>query len=125
MGARVRLPDDLQKLLRSELEVAIRESALSREDALIATRYIVEKVPQIDIAVELGWERSTISKRLPNITRRVAWAAARLEKITERHITPTWIPPKRGIFLRQYTRGDLHGRYQQTFKSWHSSRLRR
>ena len=82
MGARVRLPDDLQKLLRSELEVAIRESALSREDALIATRYIVEKVPQIDIAVELGWERSTISKRLTNITRRVAWAAARLEKIT-------------------------------------------
>ena len=79
MGARVRLPDDLQKLLRSELEVAIRESALSREDALIATRYIVEKVPQIDIAVELGWERSTISKRLSVITRRVAWAAARLK----------------------------------------------
>lgn len=82
MGARVRLPDDLQKLLRSELEVAIRESALSREDALIATRYIVEKVPQIDIAAELCMERSTISKRLPNITRRVAWAAARLETIT-------------------------------------------
>lgn len=78
MSARVRLPEGLQRLLRSELEKAIHESALSREDALIATRYIVEKVPQIDIAAELGWERSTISKRLPEITRRVAWAAARL-----------------------------------------------
>ena len=78
MSARVQLPEGLQKLLRSELERAIYESALSREDALIATRYIIEKVPQIDIAAELGWERSTISKRLPEITRRVAWAAARL-----------------------------------------------
>lgn len=78
----MQLPECLQKLLRSELERAIYESALSRDDALIAKRYLVEKVPQIDIAVELGWERSTISKRIPAITHRVAWAAARLETIT-------------------------------------------
>ena len=78
MSARVRLPADLQNLLRSELENAIHESALSREDALIATRYLVEKTPQIDIAAELGWERCTVSIRLKEITRRVAWAAARL-----------------------------------------------
>ena len=82
MGARVRLPKGLQGLLRSELEQAIHESALSREDTVIATRYILEKVPQIDIAAELGWERSTISRRLPTITDQVAWAAARLGKIT-------------------------------------------
>ena len=82
MGARVRLPKGLQGLLRSELEQAIHESALSREDTLIATRYIVEKIPQMDIAVELGWERSTISRRLPAIANQVAWAAARLGKIT-------------------------------------------
>lgn len=82
MGARVRLPKGLQGLLRSELERAIHESALSREDTVIATRYILEKVPQIDIAAELGWERSTISRRLPTITDQVAWAAARLGKIT-------------------------------------------
>lgn len=78
----MQLPECLQKLLRSELERAIYESALSRDDALIAKRYLVEKVPQIDIAVELGWERATISKRIPAITDRVAWAAARLETIT-------------------------------------------
>lgn len=82
MGARVRLPKGLQGLLRSELERAIYESALSREDTLIATRYILEKVPQMDIAVELGWERSTVSRRLPAIANQVAWAAARLGKIT-------------------------------------------
>ena len=82
MGARVRMPEGLQGLLRSELEQAIHESALSREDELIATRYIVEKIPQVDIAVELGWERSTISRRLPAIANQVAWAAARLGKIT-------------------------------------------
>lgn len=82
MSARVRLPASLQNLLRSELEKAIHESALSRDDALIATRYLIEKTPQVDIAAELGWERSTISKRMPEITRRVAWAAARLETIT-------------------------------------------
>ena len=78
MSARVRLPKGLQGLLRSELEQAIYESALSREDELIATRYIIEKMPQIDIAAELGWERSTISRRLPAIADQVAWAAARL-----------------------------------------------
>ena len=80
MGARVRLPKGLQGLLRSELEQAIHESALSRDDALIATRYLVEKTPQIEIAEELGWERCTVSIRLKEIKRRVAWAAARLRE---------------------------------------------
>ena len=79
---RTRLPKGLQKLLRSELERAVQECALSREDALIATRYIVEKVPQMDIAAELGWERSTVSRRLPAIADQVAWAATRLGLIT-------------------------------------------
>ena len=60
MSARVKLPDPLDKLLRSELEKAIYEAALDRDDDLIARRYIVEKKPQIDIAAELGWDRSTV-----------------------------------------------------------------
>lgn len=67
MSARVVLPAALCGLLRSELERTICESALSRDDALIAQRYLVEKVPQIDIAAELGWERATVSRRLKNI----------------------------------------------------------
>lgn len=43
MSARVKLPEPLDKLLRSQLETAIRESALHRDDDLIARRYIIEK----------------------------------------------------------------------------------
>lgn len=78
MGARVDLPDGLSVLLRSELERSIYEAALSRDDSLIAQRYLVEKMPQIDIAVELGWERSTISRRLPHILSAVEQTARKL-----------------------------------------------
>lgn len=78
MAARIRLPQPLSGLLRSELEHAIYEAALSRDESVIATRYIVEKVPQIDIAAELGWERSTVSRHMPYIVATVSAAAKRL-----------------------------------------------
>lgn len=78
MSARVKLPDPLDKLLRSELETAIREAALHRDDELIARRYIVDKWCQIDIAAELGWERSTVSHHIPYIMDRVVRSAQRI-----------------------------------------------
>lgn len=45
MSARAKLPDPLDKLLRSELETAIKEASLYRDDELIARRYIIEKWP--------------------------------------------------------------------------------
>ncbi len=81
MSARVKLPDPLDKLLRSELEKAIYEAALDRDDDLIARRYIVEKRPQIDIAAELGYERSTISRRIHDIVIRVKEIAEKLKYI--------------------------------------------
>lgn len=78
MSARVRLPEPLAHLLRSELETAIYEAALSEEDDLIARRYLIEKVPQVEIAAELGYERSTIGRRIPAIIQDVVQAAERL-----------------------------------------------
>lgn len=78
MSARVKLPPELANLLRSELERSIYEAALGRDDTLIATRYIIEKTPQIDIAAELGWERSTVSRHLHNILRTVGYAASKI-----------------------------------------------
>ena len=78
MIARPRLPKALDGLLRSQLEKAIYEAALHRDDALIAQRYLVEKIPQVEIAVELGWDRSTVSSRLKVIIPRVEWAANRI-----------------------------------------------
>lgn len=43
MSARVKLPQELAELLRSELETAIKEAALYRDDELIARRYIIEE----------------------------------------------------------------------------------
>ncbi len=78
MGARVKLPDSLNALLRSELKQVVYESALGRDDTLIATRYIIEKIPQIDIAAELGWERSTVSKHIQLILKRAETTSKRL-----------------------------------------------
>ena len=47
MSARVKLPEPLDELLRSELETAIYESALHRDDELIARRRIIDKWGQI------------------------------------------------------------------------------
>ena len=76
--ARVRLPGSLGQLLRSEMETAISEANLGNSDSLIAKRYLIEHIPQIDIAIEMDLERSTISRRLPHIIERVEKTAQRL-----------------------------------------------
>lgn len=47
MSARVNLPKPLDTLLRSQLEKAIYEAALHRDDELIARRRIIDKWDQI------------------------------------------------------------------------------
>ena len=83
MNARVRLPKGLAKLLRSDIERAIYEANLGTEETGIATRYLIDHWPQIDIAAQYGCDRSTISKRMPHIVERVQYAAARLGYIEE------------------------------------------
>lgn len=77
--ARVRLPGSLGQLLRSEMEKAISEANLGNSDSLIARRYLLEHVPQMDIAAELDIERSTISRRLPAIIASIEKSAQRLK----------------------------------------------
>lgn len=78
MSARVKLPPELSVLLRSELERAIKEAALHRDDELIARRYIIDKWCQIDIAAELGWRRATVGDHLKDILPRLINVASRL-----------------------------------------------
>lgn len=78
MGARVKLPEELDGLLRSELEVVIEESALSERDSIIAERYLIEKVAQEDIAAEIGVTRKTISCRLKRIIPRLVIISKKL-----------------------------------------------
>ncbi len=78
MSARVKLPEPLGDLLRSELVKAIDEAALHRDDDLIARRYIIDKWAQIDIAAELGWRRATVGDHLKYILPRIVDVANRL-----------------------------------------------
>ena len=80
-SARVRIPEDLSGLLQSEWERVIREAGYSRQDAEIVRRYIVRKLPQIDVAVDLCMERSTLSRRLPGIYSRARQTAQKLHMI--------------------------------------------
>ena len=66
---------------RSELETAIYEAALHRDDELIAKRRIIDKWAEMDIAAELGWERSTVSKHIPYILNEVKRVANRITKL--------------------------------------------
>lgn len=77
-NARVRLPVGLEDLLRNEMTTCIDQTLLSRDDTLIAKRYLLDRWPQIEIAAELGWDRSTVSKRLPYILQKVSHTAQKL-----------------------------------------------
>ena len=78
MSARVKLPEPLDKLLRSQLENAIRESAHHEDDELIARRRIIDKWGQIDVAAELGWYRGAVAAHEKRIFQRVSEVARQL-----------------------------------------------
>lgn len=77
-ASRVRMPRPLELLLRRELEEAIEQANLGEFDTFVAKKYLIEQVPQIDIAEELGYGRTTITERMPRIYERVERAAQRL-----------------------------------------------
>lgn len=77
-ASRARMPRPLELLLRSEMEEAIEQANLGTFDTFVAKKYLIEQVPQIDIAEELGYGRTTITERMPRIYERVERAAVRL-----------------------------------------------
>lgn len=79
--ARVRVSEDLHNLLRSDLEEVIQQANLGCENTIIAKRYLLDAIPQIDIAMELGYERSTISKRIPHIISKIEQTAHKMNMV--------------------------------------------
>lgn len=75
--ARVR-STEFDSLLRSELEILIKQANLGYENTIIAQRYFLDSVAQADIAAELYYSRSTISSRLPGIITKMKNTARRL-----------------------------------------------
>lgn len=77
-SARVKLPGDLETLVRSKMLKSIEEANLGQFDTTVAKRYLIDQVAQIDIAAELGCVRQTVSERLPRILDKVHRAAVEL-----------------------------------------------
>lgn len=77
-SARIKLPESLDILLRSEIEMCITEANLGNDDTLIAKRYLISQVPQIEIAAELGWTRSTVSNHVNRVLKKVENAAQKM-----------------------------------------------
>ena len=77
-GQARKMPQELKYLLTSEMTKAIDEANLGALDTVIAKRYYLDRVAQIDIAEELGYERSAISKRLKNINLRIYNSISRI-----------------------------------------------
>lgn len=61
----------LEEMTKSEAEQAITEAKLGDEDERIARLYLMRQQPQEDIAAQMGYERSTISRRWHRIQARV------------------------------------------------------
>lgn len=53
------------------MERLIHESNLGREDEKIAALYLIDGMPQIDIAAEIPLDRSTVSRRMEKIMGRL------------------------------------------------------
>ena len=58
---------EMDRLTRTEMERAIYEANLGTEDEKIARMYFVEKLPQIEIGMELMLDRKTVGARLKKI----------------------------------------------------------
>lgn len=69
--AYARIPEPFRKVSLSKMEFAITEANLGRENTAIARLRLIDKIPQIDIAEELGIDRKTVSDRLEIIYSRV------------------------------------------------------
>lgn len=75
--ARVTLPDALDRLTTDELRALIRQAHLGREDERIATLYLLDIRPQVEIGAELNISRSAVSRRTSGIVRRLSGRIAK------------------------------------------------
>lgn len=81
--AKGKLPDELASLMLNERIEAIKQSGLGKLDEEIAMRYFIDRLPHADVAAIVGRERSTVSRRLKEITPQVRHTATRFPKLPQ------------------------------------------
>lgn len=81
--ARVNLPPELEHIPLFVLLDVIKQANLGDKDAWLVQEYVIKRIPQDDIAVELGWSRRTVYTHLKRSLRKMAKISAKLyEKYT-------------------------------------------
>lgn len=75
-AARFKMPPSLESLLKYQMEEAIEQANLGEFGTFVAKKCLIDGALQIDIAEELGYDRSVISRRLrKDILPRVEYTA--------------------------------------------------
>ena len=58
-------------MTRGEIEQLIHDSNLGLEDERMAILYLIDAIPQVEIAVSIPLDRSTVSRRMKKIIKRL------------------------------------------------------
>ena len=67
--------DVLDQMTRTEMEKVLYEANLGKVNEKIARLYFIEKLPQLDIGMELMLDRKTVGVRLKEIEEKMLRAA--------------------------------------------------
>ena len=67
-------------MTRGEIEQLIHDSNLGLEDEQMATLYLINAIPQVEIAVSIPLDRSTVSRRMKKIIKRLVKMAEKGKK---------------------------------------------
>lgn len=77
-SARINLPPDLEGIHLFQLEDCIRQANLGAVDRDMARMYLIGHMPQVEIAAELGYSRTTVGKRIKKAVDKIAATNRRL-----------------------------------------------
>jgi len=81
--ARINLPPGLDRIHLFQLEDCIIQSNLGEQDREMVRMYLIDKIPQIEIAAEFGCSRTTVHKHLKKAIAKIACTNQRLYKRIE------------------------------------------
>lgn len=77
-NARVKLPPELERMPRFQLEDCIVQAHLGATDTWLVRSYIFDQMAQADLASEVGWTRCTVSSHLRKAIEKIEEIAQKL-----------------------------------------------
>ena len=80
MAGRAKVPEELERLTKSQRLTVIDEAALGFENTVIARRTLIDHYPQADIVAEIGYDRSVVSRPVQSMV----WTASIFTRILQR-----------------------------------------